>query len=94
MSITEVSNIVVFVPLLILFTSRRWYYQKKFIASIGILTTVIILSVILGSVLGSRYTKKQTGMFFLYILKNETHSRLIEVEGRFLSASPPTRTPL
>jgi 4-hydroxybenzoate polyprenyltransferase len=49
----------------------QWYFKKRFFIPIFLLTLVLIVAVILGSVLGSRSTATTTGMHFGVIVNSK-----------------------
>ncbi|CAF1066224.1 unnamed protein product [Rotaria sordida] len=63
-------------------TERRWYNKKRFIIPVSILTAILILGVVLGSVLGSRSTNNVSGMRFDFLFKSKTNQRQVALKSQ------------
>jgi hypothetical protein len=59
---------VFLIKLFISFTRRHWYRKKRFAIPIGVLTTLFIGAIALGSILGTRTSINPSGIVFAILL--------------------------
>jgi hypothetical protein len=55
---------------------HHWYKSKRFIISASLLAAVVVVAVILGSALGSRFTHNASGMTFNFSLQTKNKPKM------------------